>query len=230
MSDMNFRVDTTDEELNMGAVLKVPIFITETGIADKKDSYRRDFIEGHFPVILRAIKDGYDVRGVYFWTLMDNIEWHEGFHVKFGLCEWDPILQRANWHEGFHVVKFGLCEWDPILQRANGLRLRPGSRALGEGLRLRPGSRALGEVYRSWPVSLHAIRLFSEDPEAGREEVEVEEKAPNTAESANTPTHWRTNLVAARSEGDIAVDFGLSEPAKGDIAVDFGLSETSKGT
>ena len=46
--------------------------------------------------LLRAINDGYDVRGVYFWTLMDNIEWHEGFHIKFGLFEWDPALQRSN--------------------------------------------------------------------------------------------------------------------------------------
>jgi beta-glucosidase/6-phospho-beta-glucosidase/beta-galactosidase len=35
--------------------------------------------------ILRAVADGYDVRGVFWWTLMDNIEWHEGFHIKFGL-------------------------------------------------------------------------------------------------------------------------------------------------
>ncbi len=46
--------------------------------------------------LLRAIKDGFDVRGIYFWTLMDNIEWHEGFHVKFGLYEWDPVQQRSK--------------------------------------------------------------------------------------------------------------------------------------
>ena len=37
---------------------------------------------------MRAIADGYPVYGVYYWTLMDNIEWHEGFHIKYGLYEW----------------------------------------------------------------------------------------------------------------------------------------------
>lgn len=39
---------------------------------------------------MKSLRDGYDVRGMYYWTLMDNIEWHEGFHMKFGLFEWDP--------------------------------------------------------------------------------------------------------------------------------------------
>ena len=48
--------------------------------------------------ILDAIRDGCDVRGMYYWTLMDNIEWHEGFAVKFGLFEWDP-------KKGVHQVR-----------------------------------------------------------------------------------------------------------------------------
>jgi hypothetical protein len=38
--------------------------------------------------IFRAIKEGYDVRGLYYWTLMDNFEWNCGYLMKFGVYHW----------------------------------------------------------------------------------------------------------------------------------------------
>ena len=40
--------------------------------------------------IERAIKDGIDVRGMFYWTLIDNFEWAEGYDIRFGLYEWNP--------------------------------------------------------------------------------------------------------------------------------------------
>lgn len=40
--------------------------------------------------IARAIRDGYDVRGVYYWTLMDNFEWNAGYEMRFGVYKWVP--------------------------------------------------------------------------------------------------------------------------------------------
>jgi hypothetical protein len=48
--------------------------------------------------IARAIRDGYDVRGVYYWTLMDNFEWNAGYDMKFGVYAWErgnPKNQRV---------------------------------------------------------------------------------------------------------------------------------------
>lgn len=91
--------------------LGVPIFITETGSADKAGKNRRQLIEGHVSMVEKAVREGMDVRGMYYWTLMDNIEWHEGFHINFGLYEWSP---------------------QPPSGPSQAMRLRAGSEALVE--------------------------------------------------------------------------------------------------
>ncbi len=65
-------------------------------------------------MVAKSIADGYDVRGMYYWTLMDNIEWHEGFHMKFGLYEWDPVLQRSQvWRTGERVCEVWAIQVGP---------------------------------------------------------------------------------------------------------------------
>jgi beta-glucosidase/6-phospho-beta-glucosidase/beta-galactosidase len=38
--------------------------------------------------------DGYDVRGYFAWTLVDNYEWTEGYEPRFGLSRMDPKTKR----------------------------------------------------------------------------------------------------------------------------------------
>lgn len=66
---------------------KVPVYITENGLADADDSRRAEYIAGYTEKVLNAIKDGADVRGYLHWSLMDNYEWAEGFTKRFGLIE-----------------------------------------------------------------------------------------------------------------------------------------------
>ena len=64
---------------------KKPIIILENGLADTKDKYRADFIKSHLKYIYKAIQEGSDVRGYFYWSLLDNFEWAEGCAPKFGL-------------------------------------------------------------------------------------------------------------------------------------------------
>ena len=64
-----------------------PIYITENGLADKNDSKRADFIKNHLFWIHKAIKEKIDVKGYFYWSLLDNFEWDKGFWPKFGLIE-----------------------------------------------------------------------------------------------------------------------------------------------
>jgi len=66
-----------------------PIYITENGLANHDDSLRADFIKEHLFWINRAIREDINVRGYFYWSLLDNFEWDKGFWPRFGLIEID---------------------------------------------------------------------------------------------------------------------------------------------
>ncbi|MGC2310515.1 MAG: family 1 glycosylhydrolase [Candidatus Babeliaceae bacterium] len=80
--------------------LEVPIYITECGISDKKDDRRELFLKRYLYALSCAIEDGYDVRGFYYWSLMDNFEWDMGYDQKFGLYEIDFETQKRTLRNG----------------------------------------------------------------------------------------------------------------------------------
>ncbi|MFO0722405.1 MAG: glycoside hydrolase family 1 protein [Myxococcota bacterium] len=68
-----------------------PILITENG-ADQAIAGGQDaFMVAHLKSLLRAMhRGGVDVRGYFWWSLMDNYEWNQGTGMKFGLFGVDP--------------------------------------------------------------------------------------------------------------------------------------------
>ena len=75
--------------LRVWAHYKKPIFITENGLADSEDKYRRWWLEETIIAMERAISEGVDLRGYFHWSLLDNFEWKHGWWPKFGLVEID---------------------------------------------------------------------------------------------------------------------------------------------
>jgi beta-glucosidase len=66
---------------------KKPIFITENGLADDNDSYRRWWIEETIIAMEKAISEGVNLVGYFHWSLLDNFEWAYGWWPRFGLIE-----------------------------------------------------------------------------------------------------------------------------------------------
>ena len=64
---------------------RLPLLITENGIPTGDEDDRWGFIYMHLWQVMRAMADGIPVLGYLYWSLLDNYEWTDGFHAKFGL-------------------------------------------------------------------------------------------------------------------------------------------------
>jgi len=81
------------------------IEITESGCAYNdgadasgaiRDTRRIEYHRQYLQALARAMADGADVRGYHAWSLMDNLEWAEGFSQRFGLAYVDFKTQRRT--------------------------------------------------------------------------------------------------------------------------------------
>jgi len=82
-----------------------PILVTENGIADDSDQKRARFIREHVCRVLEARWRGVNVRGYFYWTLMDNFEWTHGYTKRFGLYHVDFATQRRTLRRGSEIYK-----------------------------------------------------------------------------------------------------------------------------
>lgn len=68
---------------------ELPLFITESGIADSTDVLRPAYLIEHLLAVRKAMEGGVPVLGFAFWTMSDNWEWADGYCPKFGLVSVD---------------------------------------------------------------------------------------------------------------------------------------------
>jgi beta-glucosidase len=62
---------------------KLPIYITENGVPDENDTLRAGFLLEHLRQVWNAVMWNIPVRGYFFWSLVDNFEWAEGYDPRF---------------------------------------------------------------------------------------------------------------------------------------------------
>ncbi|XP_042351503.1 lactase-like b isoform X2 [Plectropomus leopardus] len=67
------------------------IYVTENGVSEKMlctelcDDWRIQYYKDYINEMLKAIKDGVNVKGYTAWSLLDKFEWDEGYSERFGL-------------------------------------------------------------------------------------------------------------------------------------------------
>jgi beta-glucosidase len=85
--------------LRYASRLKVPLIVTENGIATHDAEEKVKYMKRHVDVVERCLKEGLDVQGYYYWTLIDNYEWLQGFDASFGLYHVDfDTFERSPTH------------------------------------------------------------------------------------------------------------------------------------
>lgn len=81
---------------------QLPIVISENGLCNTDwvhldgqvhDPQRIDFMARYLSAIERAIADGAPVAGYFYWSVLDNFEWAEGYKDRFGLIHVDYTTQ-----------------------------------------------------------------------------------------------------------------------------------------
>lgn len=66
-----------------------PIFITENGVADADDKYRKWWLRETMQALDAARKEDIPITGYLHWSLLDNFEWAYGWWPEFGLVHVD---------------------------------------------------------------------------------------------------------------------------------------------
>jgi beta-glucosidase len=74
----------------------LPLIVTENGIATDDEEERTRYLRDHVASLSHALNEGIDVRGYFWWTLMDNYEWTSGREARFGLYETDYSTQERR--------------------------------------------------------------------------------------------------------------------------------------
>ena len=77
-------------------VAGTPVYVTENGIGTDDDDQRVQYVTEALARVGRCLDDGLDVRGYFYWSLLDNFEWALGYRPTFGLVAVDRETQART--------------------------------------------------------------------------------------------------------------------------------------
>ncbi len=101
----------------------LPVYVTENGYShiekdselDLEDDYRVDFIKNHLRALHKAMEEGLNLKGYFYWSLIDNFEWALGMDPRFGLIHVDQETYQRTPKKSYYYYS--------ELVRANSIKL-----------------------------------------------------------------------------------------------------------
>ena len=85
----------------------MPIYVTENGMSsddtlsagEVADPERMAYIAAHLQAVRAAIAQGVNLRGFFYWSLLDNYEWALGYEKRFGLVhvDFESLKRTPKW-------------------------------------------------------------------------------------------------------------------------------------
>ncbi len=103
---------------------KLPIVFSENGFCNTDfvhldgkvhDPQRIDFLSHYLGGLKRAAAEGLPVAGYFYWSILDNFEWAEGYKDRFGLVHVDYQTQKRTPKDSYY--------WYREVVRRNGANL-----------------------------------------------------------------------------------------------------------
>jgi beta-glucosidase/6-phospho-beta-glucosidase/beta-galactosidase len=98
--------------LREAGAYRLPVYVTENGLADSDDDQRSRYLVDHLRVLRGVLRAGLArVEGYFGWSLVDNFEWAAGYYPRFGFFSFDPqTLARSERPSGRlfrRIARFG---------------------------------------------------------------------------------------------------------------------------
>lgn len=98
LSDMGYDLSPANIEYaleRLSEKYRLPILITENGLADSEDKDRQWWITQTLVGMQKAMDNGVTLEGYLHWSLLDNFEWDKGRWPRYGLAKVDyATLER----------------------------------------------------------------------------------------------------------------------------------------
>lgn len=91
----------------------LPVMVTENGMAWDdhvrngvvNDPERCAYITDHLAAMHKAIEQGVNLQGFFYWSLLDNYEWAFGYERRFGMVHVDFETLKRTPKASYHLLK-----------------------------------------------------------------------------------------------------------------------------